>query len=925
MLGRGEEWAQIEAGLAALPDGGVVIALEGTPGVGKTTLWQAGVAGAREQAFTVLASAPGEPDAGLAFAGLGDLCAGLPDDIVDELPEPQRRALSGALLIEGDTDVAPNPQALPRAVLTVLRSLASRAPVLVAVDDEQWLDPPTARALAFALPRLRDAPLGVLMARRPATDGALWPVLTDDHHDSVVRIGVDPLDAPTIDALLEARLGRRLSRRACERVYSASGGNPLYALAIARELGNGAEHGDVPIPRTLADAIAGRLDGLGDSATRALLAVAAASQATLALVQAVVDGFVLSDLDAAVSTEVIEVTGDRIRFTHPLLASTLYGAAAPARRRALHRRLAEVIEDPQQRGRHLALGAEGPDRAVATVIEQGATVAEARGAPDIAAELLEEAARLTPADAVEVRRLRLIRAGELYVTGGDTERSREVLSSLVPELAAGPVRARAVHALASATQNWDAADALREEALANAQGHDRLRARILLSRSGSSSNRAAFAAMARYAHEAVEAAERAGDSALLASALACRVSADLFIGRPVDAESLQRAVELEDPSQTTSRGWSPSGTAGLIAYWTDDYASARPQLQRTIQRARDRGEQYDLGALLLELAMLEWYAGNTELAETLREASHETPSDANGLWPTMAEAVFALRRGELEHAREAADRAIAIAQAIGDLLIEELPIMTLAALDLWAGQPAAAHARAHALRTSFTADGFGLIGALTLDMWALDIEALIALTRLDEAQALADDLSNRARIIENPNAIAVAARCQGLVLGARGEVTAALEQMHAALAAHEMRLLRPELAHTLLEQGSLLRRAKQKNAAKDSLEQALAIFEEIGARLWAERARDELDRVGLRRQTQEGLTPAQARVVELVCAGYTNQQIAATLYMSVRSVESHLTKAYRHYGVKSRAQLVATIAHQADEPRASPDVTVSPR
>jgi DNA-binding NarL/FixJ family response regulator len=149
--------------------------------------------------------------------------------------------------------------------------------------------------------------------------------------------------------------------------------------------------------------------------------------------------------------------------------------------------------------------------------------------------------------------------------------------------------------------------------------------------------------------------------------------------------------------------------------------------------------------------------------------------------------------------------------------------------------------------------------------------------------------------------------------------------MDAALAAHEMRLLRPELARTLLEQGSLLRRAKQKNAAKDSLEQALAVYEEIGARLWAERARDELDRVGLRRQTQEGLTPAQARVVELVCAGYTNQQIASTLYMSLRSVESHLTKAYRHCAVKSRAQLVATIAGQSAEPSPPPDVTVSPR
>jgi DNA-binding NarL/FixJ family response regulator len=135
--------------------------------------------------------------------------------------------------------------------------------------------------------------------------------------------------------------------------------------------------------------------------------------------------------------------------------------------------------------------------------------------------------------------------------------------------------------------------------------------------------------------------------------------------------------------------------------------------------------------------------------------------------------------------------------------------------------------------------------------------------------------------------------------------------MQAALAAHQQRLLRPELARTLLEQGSLLRRAKQKNAAKASLHQALTIYQHIGARLWTQRTHDELSRIGLRRDTPSGLTPAQTRVVELACAGHTNHQIATTLYMSPRSVEAHLTKAYRHYGVKNRAQLIATIASQA--------------
>ncbi|HEY1713882.1 MAG TPA: LuxR C-terminal-related transcriptional regulator [Solirubrobacteraceae bacterium] len=138
----------------------------------------------------------------------------------------------------------------------------------------------------------------------------------------------------------------------------------------------------------------------------------------------------------------------------------------------------------------------------------------------------------------------------------------------------------------------------------------------------------------------------------------------------------------------------------------------------------------------------------------------------------------------------------------------------------------------------------------------------------------------------------MAERCQGLLLAARGDLAAAL-----------------------LERGTIQRRAKQKNAAKQSLNEALVIFEEIGAARWAARTRDELQRVGLKRKAQEGLTPAQARVVELVCAGMSNRQIAGTLYMSPRSVESHLTKAYREFGVKSRAQLVAAIAGQPSGPR----------
>jgi DNA-binding CsgD family transcriptional regulator len=250
-----------------------------------------------------------------------------------------------------------------------------------------------------------------------------------------------------------------------------------------------------------------------------------------------------------------------------------------------------------------------------------------------------------------------------------------------------------------------------------------------------------------------------------------------------------------------------------------------------------------------------------------------------------------------------------MAERIGHPLFAELPATLLAYIDLWTGEPSAAHDRMNRFRESFLSSGFGFIGSLTLDLWTVDIEALIACGRLDEAQSVVDDLIQRANDVHNPNAIAIAERFRGLLLGAHGEVEPAIAAMETALVEHARRPLRRQIARTLLELGSLKRRAKQKTAAKQSLDRALAMFVAIGAPMWEDRARDELGRIGLRRPAvTDGLTPAQQRVAELVASGMSNREVASTLYMSVRSVESHLTKVYRELGVKSRSQLAAALA-----------------
>lgn len=917
--------------LDRVPYGPVGIALEGPAGIGKTTLWREAVISARKRGYRVLTAVPTEPDSDLAFAGLGDLLDGLPGEIVAALPEPQRAALSVALLIEGTPGASRDLDAAPRAVLSVLRQLSSDEPMLVAIDDEQWLDAASSRVLVFALSRMRDELIGLLVTRRTPVNGTLWSEIAHNRDPGgLSSLPIDPLDLKTLDSLLRSQLNRRIPRRVLERIHATSGGNPLYALAIARELdreNKGA--GDVPVPRTLADAVAGRFANLDASERDALLVAAALPHPTVTLLHAVIPGFTLSHLDRAVAAGVIEIAGDRVRFTHPLLRSTLYSRAPAGRRREVHRLLAEAVGDEEQRAHHLARGAEAPDLEIAARIERAARGAADRGAPEIAAELLEEAARLTPAAAAQARRSRLVEAAERHIVGGDIDRARELLQALLPELSPGPFRARVLLQLLQVGNeewDWDALVPLLASALAEAGDDDRLRFEVEANAVGLCSNRGEFAEMLKHSRAALEFASSAGDPGLIALATGQVAVAACFNGQPIDHDALAAAAELTD-SAPAGTYYGPAGARAQILFWSDDYERARPALEQMVVRARQRGETMDMGALLFELGLLELHAGNLDPGEqhhaAAAEAIAERGDEVLDLWLISGEAMFAAARGEFEAARRAAERGNQIAERMHDPLIGGFPIEVLGWLELWTGDPAKAHELVHERRESLTANGFGMIGSLSLPLWSCDIEALIGCGRYEEAGQVVDDLLMRSHAVENPNGIAIAERCRGLLLAAHGDVPEALTAMDSALAAHARRTLSPELARTLLEKGALLRRAKQKRAAKQTLEQAVARFDEMGARMWSERTRDELSRIGLRRASAgPGLTPTQTRVAQLVAAGMSNREIANTLYMSTRSVESHLTKVYRELGVRSRAQLAAKFNPDPDPLQTSRETLV---
>ena len=912
---------QVLDGVESGPSG---VALEGPPGVGKTTIWREAVEAARRREFAVISTAPAEPDTSLAFSGLGDLVADLAGEVDGDLPGPQRRALAGALLLEDQIDAPVEPQALSRAILTLLQRAAARGPLVIAIDDEQWLDPASAGALAFALCRLREERIGVLLARRSPSSGELWPALSHGFAgEGLESMAVEPLSFEASDQLVTERLGRSLSRTLMRRVYDVSGGNPLFALAIARELrvglASGVDERDLPVPASLTDALAKRLQRVDDRTGDVMLAVAATSAPTVALLQVVIPGFSLRDLDVAVQAGLLEIVGDRVRFSHPLLASTHYTTAAPSRRREVHRLLADAVDDEVERAYHLARGAESSDRVLALTIEHAAGSARRRGAPLSAAALLEDAARLTPFDAIEARRSRMLMAAEQHNIAGDIRRSRELLEGLVPELERGPMRARALAALAEARMD-DLEFGLRllKEALEDAGDHPRVRSKIESSLAAQLGNRGSYAAGWPHVRAAVEYAELAGDPVWLAIMRTEQAGhEEQMSGLGVDRHLLEDCMAVEDLMEIEGPFDTPSFALGRGLFHYDDFDAARPWLERALQWDEDHGAEAGVGIIRFHLMGLEWWAGNREAAESHRLIADRILRDQGidnlDAWLAWAKALFALDRGELVAGRAHATEAVGISNRIGDVLIAAMGEPLLASAELWLGEPAAAHDRLHRVRPPRLENGLGFLGSMTLPLWSIDIEALIALGRLDEAEPVLNDLLARAQRSGNPNAVAVAERCRGLLLAARGEVAAGIDAIESALVAHEQRRLEPEVGRTLLELGTLQRRAKHKSAAKQSLEQALAIFEPLGAAMWVERARDELGRIGLRRAVvSDGLTPAQERVAELVATGMSNREIASTLYMSLRSVESHLTKVYRELGVRSRAQLAASLAAKAD-------------
>jgi len=908
VVGREPELAVVEAFLQTPISTPAALVLDGDAGIGKSTLWLAAVHAARDRGSLVLSTRPTEAEHGLAYMGLGDLLDTVLDVVLPALPPPQRRALEVALLREEAAGDLVDPRALGLATRHALQLLGSERSVLVAIDDVQWLDDASSRVLAFALRRLDTFDVRVLLARRidrGAAPTGPESALADDH---VERLFLGPLSVGAVHALLQQRLGRTFARPTLLRLHQTSGGNPFYAIELARTLDRAAA--DVPVPDSLADLVRRRLGALPMETRAALLVIAALGRPSRAVVAAT--GVTDRVLAPAVAADVVEVHED-VRFTHPLLASTLYGDAAPDDRRELHGRLASVVQDPIASARHVALGPRVARESVARRLEDAATLARVRGAADVAAELGELAAERTSPGHPDDARRRLLGAARDYVAAAATDRALALTESVLQQADSPLARSEAftllseIHARAGGAGGAVAAARYAREALAESPGDRevRLRAHVVLA-SVLVQTEGTVPAEA-HARGAMKLAEDLGDYSRIARAMSQLAWIRLETGRQDALALAERAVKMARSSRDLASTALTTMTLGEALLSLGRLQAARSILEeyRAWAATNDESELAGICAtyVLLELRAGRWaeaadYAQQMrELKSQLNPAGHEVEGGYGRL------ALVAAYLGDESRARDYARQALENVERGGWSEGRRVVRAIMGLIDLWSGDPLGAVEQLDLVEAERRAAG--LAGPTLIYRPGEHVEALLALGRTEAAIGVLERWATDAARVENAWELAEVLRSRGLVAAARGDLDGALALLEQAVQKHQEVGDLFGRARALLSLGVMRRRTRQKRASRAVIEEAVAAFEALGAAGWAVKARAELGRLGGRTR-EPGLTAAERRVAALVAQGHTNREVSTALFLSERTVETHLSHAYSKLGVRSRAELART-------------------
>jgi DNA-binding CsgD family transcriptional regulator len=903
IVGRDAELAAIADALAAVA-GGRTVVLVGAPGVGKTTLWEAAVDTASRQGVRVLSARPTSSETEFSFAGLIDLFDQVGLEELEALAAPQRHALEIALLRATPDGAPPEPSAIAVGVLSALRLLAEHGPVLVAVDDAHWLDRPSARALAFAARRLDRHRVGFLLARRPPGPAPLEASLP---REQLQLLDIAALDLDATQRLLVERLDVALPRSVLRRVFDVTAGNPLFVIELGRSLLAReplAPGEELPHPDGVEDLLDTRMSQLAPPLRGLVLAVALAPEADEASLAELAGS---DTLEAAFAMGLVVRDRGRVRTYHPLLASVALEAATPEERRETHLALAGVVRGEERRVLYLALASAEADRELAARVAAASGMAARRGARPEAVALAEHALRLTP-QGDDARSGRVLALAQQLADAGEQQRLTDLLTSELEGLPTGAGRARASLLLIDGVVEGN--DDIRrylERALDEAGDDQATRALALaqLAENAANIRVESIAQAERWAAEALSSASVAGPQAerVMLHALAW---ARALQGRQID-DLCERFWAVSDAAFYI--GSSPERVAGQRLVWRGETARAREVLTRLLADADGQDEPYSYALQRLHLCELELRVGGWDAAARLLDEWAEAPERVLVVWPMYerCRALLAAGRGEVGEAERWAADALAscAARAIRWDQLEAQRARAVAALlrhDTQTAVECASVVLDHVRREGVEDPG---VFPVAPDL----VEALVELGRIEQAVEVTRWLSAAAAAQDHPWAQATADRCAALVrLASEPYDEAVSDALWQAADRYDELGLPFDAARSVLALGRVQRRLRKWGAARRSLERAVAAFDDLGSAAWADDARSELSRVGARRPRASGeLTPAERRVVELASEGRSNKEIAQALFVTVHTVEAHLTNAYVKLGVRSRAQLAARL------------------
>ncbi|MFG1678546.1 AAA family ATPase [Nonomuraea sp. NPDC049269] len=868
-----------------------VLMLVGDLGTGKSALLDRAVRRAEAEGALVLRAEGSESESSLAFSALHQLLRPVPVE-VNGLPDRQRAALQGAFGV-GSATSGPDLMLIGVAVLSLLSALGDHHPVLVVLDDAQWFDRASLDALSFAARRLEGEPVTMLIGARGGDH-----VPGFDRHLPTLTLG--PLDKVAANRLLDLQPDSPTGRTRT-RILDQAGGNPLALVeltraATAHDAATGLPSaGPLPLTDHLERIFAARLNGLPASTTRALLLLAAMDSADSVI--AVSAGLPRAEDEAWLPAEqagLVRRTGRDVRFRHPLVRSAVYHAASLGAQREAHLALAELLlNEPDRRAWHLAAACPGPDAAVSAELERTAARARRRGGHAAAAKALQRAAELAPRRADGARLL--VEAASAAVFTGDIAWVEELAAQARARtddatlLASAAVQAGRLAVLTGRhsvvfSRLADAAEALAVSQPAIAL--DLLAgAAVVGFYSGEDTQR----------HRVQDILRRLPEDAGLRTWV--RAVADPFDDRAGLVRLLPRlAAEAEArPEQLT--------TVGIMAWLLDE----TPQAVRAFDEAFHRWELQGplpegLGGAVAwaQVERGRWGQAREACARTTAVGRAAGLDHAVACAATVDATVLAFQ-GDTATARVQAEDALTL---IDPLESRSVRVYARRALGAAAAAEGAYETAYDQLRMIFTADGAPVHYHASYPALADLAAAAVRCGRREEAVEIVERSAGELADNASPRLRALISRARGLL----ADPEAAEPHFRAALADPVLEYWPFERAQTLLDLAEWLRRRRRIAEARGPLTEALEAFRRLGARPWIERARAESRAAGLdvTDSTPDALaelSPQQQQIIRLAARGLTNREIGEKLFLSPRTVSSHLYRSFPKLGITARSQL----------------------